>query len=146
VQLPGHRLTFDNASTKDRSGKCDAMITGKATDLVFAVLYRINPQDKPTLDRYEGLGVEYRDAFVRIATPEGEPAEALIYYATNLDPSLKPYHWYKQHVLQGAEENGLPADYIAAIRAVESIADCDRQREERELNIYSGSSPGSTSS
>jgi len=136
VRLYGHRLTFDNCSTKDHSGKCDALVTGDAKDLVIAVLYRIDPAEKPILDRYEGLGVEYRDAFMDIEAPDGTDVAALIYYATNLDPALKPYHWYKEHVLRGAEENSLPEDYIAAIRKVASITDSDSQRAERELNIH----------
>jgi len=137
INLPGHRLTFGNASTKDGSAKCDALITGNPDDLVIAVLYRVQAAEKSLLDYYEGLGVEYRDAFIPLRLPDGTPAEALIYYATNLNPDLSPYHWYKQHVLRGAEENGLPEDYIAKIRAVESIDDPDPERSAREMTIYS---------
>lgn len=136
VELSGHRLTFDNESSMDGSGKCDALLTDNSADLVLAVLYRMAAADKPLLDRYEGLGVEYRDAFVPITLPGGGQAEALIYYATNLNPKLHPYHWYKEHVLRGALENRLPEIYIEAIRAVESIADRDLAREQRELSIY----------
>ena len=136
VRLSGHRLTFDNYSTKDHSGKCDALHTGDSADLVIAVLYTIDPAAKPTLDRYEGLGVEYEDAFVTVEAPDGSFVDALIYYATNLKPALKPYCWYKQHVLLGAKENGLPADYLAAIEQVSSVSDSDLERTERELSIY----------
>jgi hypothetical protein len=36
---------------------------------------------------------------------------------------MKPYHWYKEFVVRGAEEHGLPAGYIVGIRAVESQED-----------------------
>jgi cation transport regulator ChaC len=136
VTLSGYRLTFGNASTKDGSAKCDALFTGKPDNEVIAVLYRMPAAEKSLLDAYEGLGVEYRDVFIPIQLPNGQPAEALIYLATNLNPDLRPYHWYKEHVLRGAEENGLPEDYIARIRSVESIADPDQERTARELAIY----------
>ena len=136
VELPGHRLTFDNRSTKDHSGKCDALRTESVADLVLAVLYRIDPEEKSILDHYEGVGVEYQDVFIRIKIPEGEEADALIYYAINLEPGLRPYHWYKQHVLRGAEENGFPESYLQMIRQVESSEDEDLERCERELGIY----------
>ena len=136
IDLPRHRLTFANASTKDGSAKCDALITDDPNDLVIAVLYRLPAAEKALLDAYEGVGVEYRDVLIPIHLPDGQPVEALIYYATNLDPRLRPYHWYKEHVLRGAEENGLPAEYIASIRTVASIDDPDPARAARELSIY----------
>jgi len=137
VRLPGHRLTFDNASTKDGSAKCAALITGVSEDLVIAVLYQILATEKSVLDFYEGLGVEYRDAFIPIQLPAGDPAQALIYYPNNLNSQLRPFHWYKEHVLRGAQENGFPTDYIDQIRMIETIDDPDQERAARELSIYS---------
>lgn len=136
VSLPGHRLTFDNASAMDGSAKCNALPTGDRADLVIAVLYRILLAEKPLLDYYVGLGIDRRDTYLPIRLPTGDPAEALIYYGTNPNPNLRPYHWYKEHVLRGAEENELPADYIAGIQAVQSIEDPDPARVARELAIY----------
>jgi hypothetical protein len=34
------------------------------------------------------------------------------YFATHIDSSLKPYHWYKEHVLRGVKENGFPVDCL----------------------------------
>ncbi len=136
VELVGHRLTFDNLSTKDDSGKCAALMTGDSADLLLAVLYRIDPAEKTVLDGYEGLGVEYRDAFVSVQHSDLGPIEALIYYATNLQPGIAPYDWYRQHVLHGARENSLPAAYIAAIESCQVVCDPDPERAERELSIY----------
>ncbi|PUB91560.1 MAG: hypothetical protein DBP01_01735, partial [gamma proteobacterium symbiont of Ctena orbiculata] len=41
---------------------------------------------------------------------------AYTYYATFIDRTLKPYQWYKHHVLTGALEYGLPAPYIDRLR------------------------------
>ncbi|RMF45962.1 MAG: gamma-glutamylcyclotransferase [Deltaproteobacteria bacterium] len=133
--LRGHRLAFRVASTRDGSAKCDACPTGDG-ELLWGVLYRVEPADKPILDRYEGTGVEYRDALLEVELEGCDGIEALIYLGTNLDPDLRPYPWYVEHVVRGAEENHLPADYIAAIRAVPTIPDPDPQRALRELSIY----------
>ena len=136
VTLSGHRLSFDNASTKDGSGKCAALVSASEEDRVLAVLYQMAAAEKPMLDHYEGVGVEYRDAFVPVPLPDGQLADALIYYPTNLSPGVRPYHWYKEHVVRGALENGLPDTYVAAIRAVVSIDDQLPERAARELSIY----------
>ena len=67
-------------------------------------------------------------------TPSGK-VSALMYFATKVDSSLKPYCWYKEHVLVGALESPA-AKYIAQIEAVETIDDPDVSRCERELAIY----------
>jgi len=49
---------------------------------------------------------------------------------------MLPYHWYKSHVLRGAIEHQLPADYISLIEATRSKRDPDYIRSEQELAIY----------
>ena len=133
--LPEHRLTFCKPG-RDGSGKCDALFTGQKVDCVIGVLYRIDQSEKTILDRIEGLGVDYHDKTVTLTTVTGEPLTAYLYVATDMEPGLKPYHWYKRHVLSGAEQAGLPADYLARIDRIESIDDPDPARAEREQQIY----------
>ena len=56
------------------------------------------------------------------------PLRVWTYYATNINPELKPYDWYKRQTVEGARENGLPEDYIKKIEAFESIQDMDEER------------------
>lgn len=132
--LPAHRLKFQKIG-KDNSAKCDAEQTGNPDDRVLGVVYEIEDTDKPVLDRHEGLGSGYAEKNVEVMTDTGT-ISAFTYFATHVDDSLKPFHWYKQHVLVGARENHLPTDYIAQIEAVESIDDPDAARHTRELAIY----------
>lgn len=137
ARLVGYRLCFHVASTKDGSAKCDALRTGRDADLVYGVLYRIEPRLQEVLDRYEGVGIEYRPAMVTVHPLDGGAgSEALIYLGTRIDSALRPFPWYHQHVLRGAEENGLPEDYLAVIRGIRCIDDPDPQRAARELSIY----------
>lgn len=137
ARLPGYRLCFQVASTKDGSGKCDALYTASESDLVIGVLFRIDPEARSVLDGYEGVGVEYRAEQVEVELAEGGRKQALIYLGTNIDPAAQPYPWYREHVLRGARENSLPAEYIETILAVSCMEDPDPQRSAREQGIYS---------
>jgi hypothetical protein len=132
--LPAHRLRFHKIS-KDGSGKCDAEATGNPDDRVVGVVYEISDDEKLVLDRTEGLGAGYDEKAIEVITDQGK-VTSLTYFATRVDATLKPYRWYKKHVLVGASENGLPSEYIAQIEAVETIDDPDVARSDRELAIY----------
>ena len=135
AELPAHRLRF-HKSARDGSAKCDAEDTGNPEDRVIGVVYEIADAEKPDLDRHEALGFGYDEKQVELRTGTGS-LQAWMYYATRINDSLKPFHWYKDHVLIGARENRLPADYIAQIEAVESINDPKPERHARELSTYS---------
>ena len=134
AELPAHRLSF-HKSAGDGSAKCDAEETGHPNDRVIGVVYEIDDAEKPDLDRHEALGFGYDEKQVELKTGS-DRVQAWMYYATRINNALKPFHWYKDHVLIGARENGLPAEYIAQIEAVESIDDPKPERHGRELSIY----------
>jgi len=133
--LLGHRLRFHKVSS-DGSGKCDAELTDDLVDRVIGVVFEISGGEKPDLNRTEGLRHGYVEKEVEIVTASGETTHAMMYFATRIDPSKKPYHWYKRHVLAGAWGNNLPAEYVAQIESVDAVDDPDKARCERELTIY----------
>ncbi len=133
--LPAHRLLFHKKS-QDGSAKCDAQSTGNTDDWVFGVIYEFDEGEKPLLDRIEERGYGYQEKAVTVHTAEGATIEAMAYVALQIDSSLKPYHWYKEHVLIGAREHHLPPAYILAIEGVESMDDPLPERQTRELQIY----------
>ncbi len=134
AMLPAHRLRFHKIG-RDDSAKCDAAWSGNSDDCVIGVVYEFDAAEKPALDRAEGLGAGYEEKAVELRTPQGK-LDALMYYATKVDDRMKPYRWYREHVLIGARERRLPRDYVARIAAVEAIDDPDVARSERELAIY----------
>ena len=136
AQLHKHKLKFHKKSKKDGSAKCDAEYTNNAEDVVHGVVFQILASEKPELDKQEGKGAGYEDKIVSVITQNGETLDAVTYYATNIDPSLKPYDWYKEHVIRGSREHGLPPEYIATIDAINSMPDPDTNRHKRELSIY----------
>lgn len=133
--LKGHELRFHKVSKKDGSAKCDAFLTGDIEHFIYGVIYDIDESDKPELDMAEGLnhGYDEKDVLIEFA---GDSINAFTYYATKIDSTLKPLHWYKEHVLRGAREHQLPEQYIQLIELVESIPDLNIARHENEIAIY----------
>ena len=129
-----HRLAFHKVS-KDKSGKCD-IVSSKESDVVWGRLYYINGKEEKRLDCAEGRGHGYNDKCVAVELDSGTTVCAVTYCATETDPNLKPYTWYKKHVLVGAKEACLPPDYIKKIEEVKAKEDCDKKREWNELGIY----------
>ncbi len=133
--LAQHELRFHKVGA-DGSAKCDAFFTGKLPHAIHGVLYRIDRADKSALDRIEGLGAGYEEKTVGVADSQGNLVEAVTYYATRIDNSLLPFHWYKQHVLIGARETGLPQHYIARIESTTATDDPDAVRHAQQLSLY----------
>jgi hypothetical protein len=133
--LPKHKLKF-HKSSKDGSGKCDAFETGDENDKLWGVLYKIHKIDEKKLDSYEGYPFGYDKKKVDIINLDGEVIEATTYFATNINKTLKPYNWYKYHVLFGAIENNFPYDYISQIESIDSKIDPEESRASKEFLIY----------
>ncbi len=135
AELREHRLCFHKASESDGSAKCDILYTGDPDDFILGVVYEIEESQKPILDGIEGLGFGYSIKTVTVAMGN-KSVDAFTYYAISINPSLKPFAWYKQHVLVGALENSLPSDYIQRIDEVETVSDMNSERRNQELSIY----------
>lgn len=135
AELAGHRLAFHKVGG-DGSAKCDALCTDMPADAVIGVVFRIDARKKPVLDGIEGLGCGYAQKQVLVTAREGGQFDAFFYQATHIDGGLKPFDWYKRHVLYGAREHGLPADYIRDIEAIDSMPDADAARQAAEMSIY----------
>ena len=119
---------------RDGSGKCHARATTLHSDVVWGVLFEISRSDKPRLDKAEGLGRGYEEKEVDVTTDLGE-VRALMYSATDLERSLLPFHWYKDFVVSGAREHGLPVDYIRNLEKVRSAPDPEARRAARNSEI-----------
>ena len=134
--LDRHALKFHKVSKSDGSAKCDAHNTDLPEHFIYGVVYQMAEHEKPHLDRIEGLGYGYEVKEVWIRLHDGATVKAFTYYATHIDAALRPFDWYKDHVLRGARENELPEAYIHQIEAVACEIDHDKNRREKELSIY----------
>lgn len=134
-ELYEHKLKFHKIG-KDGSAKCNALFTGIEADIVEGVVFEIDPREIVTLDRAEGLGKGYDKLNVIVTNKQGVKLEVFVYFATNMNDSLLPFSWYKQHVLKGAKSAGLSDNYISELMDINTINDPDSSRESRELKIY----------
>ena len=129
AELHGHEIKWHKRS-RDGSGKCNVVQTSDATAVVYGVLYEIPVGERQALDKAEGLGNGYEARNGEVAF-KGAARMASIYHATDIDPSLKPYTWYKAFVVAGAKEHNLPKKYIERLVATDAMEDPDRERHAR---------------
>lgn len=132
ASLADHGLSFDKVS-KDGSGKCT--IFPSQRECVLGGVFEIDIVDVLTLDRLEGLDFGYQKDEYTVLSDRGA-LDVFSYFATSRDASLRPYSWYKEHVVRGAREIGLPAEYTVTIESVGAEVDPDGQRARKELRIY----------
>lgn len=135
--LPAHVLRFHKRG-EDGSGKCDAYFTDNQHDSVIGRLFAIACVEIAKLDRCEGLGKGYEKKEVHVINEKGETETAFTYYADSrfIDNSIQPFSWYKQHVVAGAKEGGLPAEYIEKIETVPTQTDSDSAREKKQMALH----------
>lgn len=136
AELIGFDLRWHKRSV-DGSGKCDIVAASTPEARVLGVLYEIASQEKPALDRAEGLGNGYGEIEVEVIS-EGSPVRAKAYQATTTQQDLKPYSWYRELVVAGAKEHGLPAAYIAQLEMAPAKADQDRERHKKNMSLITG--------
>ena len=135
-RLSAYRLCWHKRGALDGSGKCDACLTGDAADMVWGALFEIADIERARLDAAEGLGRGYRDTQVHLETAHGM-LTAFAYVATPdaVDATLAPFGWYRDLVVAGARESGLPARYISTLAAVTTVADPDEERTRRHRRL-----------
>lgn len=86
------------------------------------MIFEIALTDKAALGTAEGLGKGYAEKRIEVVTEAGK-LELDTYIATNKEPALRPYHWYKALTVAGAVEHKLPQQYVEWLRTFESIED-----------------------
>ncbi|MBN7819341.1 gamma-glutamylcyclotransferase family protein [Bowmanella yangjiangensis] len=137
AELMGFVLAFNKPGI-DGSAKGNLLRTGDPIDSVWGVVYQIDATALPLLDSIEGDGYIRRTVAVYL---DDIRLEVQTYLATHIQPDLRPFTWYKNHVLTGAQEHQLPAEHIASIRKVRTIKDPSLLRHQAEMSLYRTSAP-----
>lgn len=141
ASVAGCRLAFSKQS-KDGSGKAMLVNSDDPAARVYGVLYEIAKDEVSKLDRAEGRGKGYERVDDFEVCANGNAVRVMTYMAdkTAIDAALKPYDWYLNLAVIGAEENGLPDDYVATLRATLSVSDPDPDRltHKRAIAILKG--------
>jgi hypothetical protein len=134
--LHGHELRWHKVG-QDGSGKCDIVASPRPGSVVHGVLYAFARDEKHLLDRAEGLGRGYDEAQLSVKSGS-TTVRAWAYVATATDASRLPFSWYRALVIAGAQEHGLPADYVDALRATRATEDANVRRAELHFALAGG--------
>ena len=131
--LSDHKLMF-NKRGRDGSGKCN--VVAHSTSHVYGVVYRLDLKQMLRLDRVEGSGYGRRRLIVN-GLADGRPYRTFLYVAKagSVDGALVAYDWYRDFVLIGAEQHGLPGQYVAELRQAPVRDDPNQRRSRAKFNI-----------
>ncbi|PZF77045.1 hypothetical protein DK847_11415 [Aestuariivirga litoralis] len=120
--LKDHALCFPRHSTYRNCGVAGLVEQPGAE--VWGVVYRLHDRDLAALDRREGYDPampadanRYNRQAVRVLM-DGNELDCLTYFARPEPGEHIPSVAYLATILEGAEENGLPADYVAGLKVV----------------------------
>jgi gamma-glutamylcyclotransferase len=121
--LGGYALRFNKLS-KDGSGKANIVPSADPRAVVHGVLYHLDDDERPGLDKAEGLGNGYQVRDLRVRRDGAEAEEEVFAYVAApgaIRDDLRPFQWYKNMVIEGATQNGLPDSYVRQLEAVEAV-------------------------
>lgn len=124
--LAGHTLHW-HLLGDDESGKCNVVASDRAADCVHGVLFELDSSRLERLHAAEGPAYHFLE--LPVATAGGDYTAAIYRGRAHwLDDALVPYDWYRDFVVHGAREHGLPGDWIERLAHTPVRADDNRAR------------------
>jgi gamma-glutamylcyclotransferase len=121
TRLADYRLTFTAESKRTWLGGVGDIVSDPG-DEVWGALWLIAPEHSQPLDEQEGLFRDppaYRRIAVQVETPAGDLVTCRSYQVVSPNHAgFLPSPAYKETILRGAEELGLPAHYMQRLREV----------------------------
>ena len=118
----------------DGSGKCTLVAMAGETEGAHGVLYDVSDADCARLDRVEGVhtgGYVRCSVELRLADDRTVAAMTYVAGARYVDASRVAFDWYRDLVVAGAIEHGLPASYVDELMRVPVVPDPDLARAAR---------------
>ncbi len=119
-RAPGWRLVFDKPALLPVN-EAYANIVPDAAAEVLGVLYEVRAADLEQIELTEGVLLgNYRGVEVDVFPLDDgtAPRTAFTLTSDHRDPTLRPSTRYMRLVIAGAEEHGLPPEYVDFLRAV----------------------------
>lgn len=120
----------------DGSGKADLVKTGNPEDIVHGVVYEFDPTDWGALDKHEGAtgnNPGYDRVPSQVHTGSGVlGVTTYLAREEKIDESLQPYTWYRNLILCGAKQHGLPEGYREKLGKIHGIPDPKEDRESKK--------------
>lgn len=121
----------------DRSGKCDIVFQQNYSMEVWGVVYQISERQKSRLDQYESLGQGYQILNTEVLTQQNQSMNVFTYQAMPqyIDHSLKPFDWYHELVMLGAQFHKFPVSYLDELQQVPFLPDSDQKSVSKHQNL-----------
>jgi gamma-glutamylcyclotransferase len=104
-----------NKEGEDGSGK--ANLVDSPGDVVWGVLYEIDPREINKLDRVED---GYQRVTLEVITDQGNSLKAQVYFSLQLTDDPRPYTCYKDLIVKGAIKHQLPKYYVSSLEQIPS--------------------------
>ena len=123
--LKDHALCFPRSSPVRNCGVAGLVEHPGAE--VWGVVYRLHDEDLAALDRREGYDPDqphHVNRYNRRTLPvlmDGCPVECFVYLARHEPGEHVPSADYLGTMVEGAEENALPSDYVTALKRITTI-------------------------
>lgn len=122
ARLEGYRLAFSIESKRSWLGGVGDIVAEPGSE-VWGALWVIGAEHSRELDAQEGLFRDppaYRRLTVEVRTPAGDLVRCRTYQVVAPHPKgYAPSPAYKQTILTGARDIGLPEAYIARLEGIE---------------------------
>ncbi len=136
--IEGYELKCIKISN-DGSGKATISKTNNNENKVWGVVFEIDENEKPRLDRAEGLNYGYNQSTIQVKNGK-EVWNAQIYIADKkaINENIIAYNWYKAFIVNGAIENELTKDYTDELNKISSIEDKNDERRIENEKILKG--------
>jgi len=131
--VEGYGLKVNARSHKDHSGKANLEPSTEENAVVHGVIYKIGADDKVILDRDHGLGYGFCEIAIKVRRPQAAPLFAFTYIANRqfVTPDLLAYTWYRDLMIEGAVQQGLPEAYIETyLKQIMADIDPDNHRDD----------------
>ena len=112
ARLADYRLAFNK---RGKNGEVVANIMAAPGNEVIGIVYRVNDESLKKMDKYER---EYDRSIVSVILENKTCIEAFIFIAIakNVIAEKKPTTEYLNKIIDGANEHGLPIEYIEKIQ------------------------------
>lgn len=107
--LKNYKFVYDGWSTSRKSSVANIVLPDG--NQVWGGLFEINEDNLSALDCYEGYPKSYNRAELDVKDDKGTTYKAIVYFRTGKD-LRKPSEEYRKIILQGAQDCGLPKEYI----------------------------------
>jgi len=135
ARAPGWRLVVDKPPLVP-IGEAFANLVPDPTAVAFGVLYEVSEDELAHVDFTEGVLIgNYTRIEIPVATLAAPdvPLSAFTLVSDRRDAALLPSTRYMACLIAGAVEHGLPAEYVAFLRALPACAESDAAREFRPV-------------